>query len=240
MKAFFIWIILTLFLYYFLVNVHGKKNKSKNKNNIQNVDTLQKIATNLEKCVIMDKTISKNKVPSQFRKCLKETKKKKSLSKGKKKTTKSFLKKFINSISKCIKSKNKKNKKNSKKKKRQKRSKNFAEEMRRIDEEMKKINSRLQKISNHKDLEACAREKCECGRVEYSSNARIFNGKAAFEKQFPWQILIQVAYINDKDQKKTTRSGGSLISRKHVLTVAHAFYELEDDSRYCFLKGRKK
>ena len=239
MKAFLIWIILTLFLY-FLVNVHGKKNKSKDKkSSIQNVDTLQKIATNLEKCMIIDKTISKKKVPSQFRKCLKDTKKQKSLSKDKKKTTKSFLKKVINSISNCIKSKNKKKKTNSKKKKRQKRSKNFAQKMRRIDEEMKKINSRLQKISNHKDLEACAREKCECGRVEYSSNARIFNGDAAFEKQFPWQVLIQVAYINDKDQKKTTRSGGSLISRKHILTVAHAFYELEDDSRYCFLKSRK-
>ena len=92
MKVFLIWIILTLFLY-FLVNVHGKKNKSKNKNNIQNVDTLQKIATNLEKCMIMDKTISKKKVPSQFRKCLKDTKKQKSLSKDKKITTKSFLEK---------------------------------------------------------------------------------------------------------------------------------------------------
>ena len=112
--------------------------------------------------------------------------------------------------------------------------------MKRIDEEMKKINLLLKKINDQKDLEACGKEKCECGRAEYSSNARIFNGNAAFEKQFPWQMLIQVAYIDDKDQKRKSRSGGTLISRKHVLTVAHAFYELEDDSRYCFFKGSKR
>ena len=74
--------------------------------------------------------------------------------------------------------------------------------------------------------------KCECGKAEYSSNARIFNGMPAFEKQFPWQLLIWVSYKDDKGKKWKGKAGGALISRKHILTVAHAFYEIDDNSRY--------
>ena len=73
--------------------------------------------------------------------------------------------------------------------------------------------------------------KCECGKAEYSSNARIYNGKTAFEKQFPWQMLIQVTYNNDMGEERNPRAGGILISRKHVLSVAHAFYHEKDGSR---------
>ena len=161
----------------------------------------------------------------------------KSLSKDKKKTTKAFLKKVFKGISDCLKSKNKKDKTKTKKKqqKRPKRSKDFAEEMKRIDEEMKKMNLLLKKINDPKDLEECGREKCECGKAEYSSNnARIYNGKTAFEKQFPWQMLIQVTYNNDKGEERNPRAGGILVSRKHVLSVAHAFYHEKDGSRQVF------
>ena len=227
MKAFFVWILLTLFLH-FWVNIHGKK-KLENKIVVQN-DILQKITISLEKCVKKDKTISKKEIPPQFKKCLKEMKKQKSLSKDKKKTTKAFLQKVIKGVTNCLKSKNKKEKTKTKKK-RQKRSKDFAEEMKRIDEEMKKMNLLLKKINDPKDLEECGREKCECGKAEYSSNARIYNGKTAFEKQFPWQMLIQVTYDNDKGEERNPRAGGILVSRKHVLSVAHAFYHEKDGSR---------
>ena len=234
MKAFFVWILLTLFLH-FWVNIHGKK-KLENKIVVQN-DILQKITISLEKCVRKDKTISKKEIPPQFKKCLKEMKKQKSLSKDKKKTTKAFLQKVIKGITNCLKSKNKKDKTKTKKKrqKRSKKSKDFADEMKRIDEEMKKMNLLLKEINDHKDLEACGREKCECGKSEHSSNARIYNGKTAFEKQFPWQLLIQVTYKNDKGEEQNPRAGGILVSRKHVLTVAHAFFHEKDSSRYFFL-----
>ena len=138
---------------------------------------------------------------------------------------------MIKSINECLKSKNKKKdqtKSEKKQQKRSKRSKNFAEKMKEIDEEMKKMNLLLKKINDHKDLEACGREKCECGKSEYSSNARIYNGKTAFEKQFPWQLLIQVTYNNDKGEEQNPRAGGILVSRKHVLSVAHAFYHEKD------------
>ena len=73
--------------------------------------------------------------------------------------------------------------------------------------------------------------KCECGKAEYSSNARIFNGKPALEKQFPWQLLIWVRYKDDKGKRIKVQSGGTLISRKYFLIVAHAFYDSDDNSR---------
>ena len=36
---------------------------------------------------------------------------------------------------------------------------------------------------------------------------------------------------NDRGKKRKVESGGTLISRKHFLSVAHAFYELDDDSK---------
>ena len=237
MKAFFVWIMLTLFLHFWVSNIHAKKNKSQKKIVFQS-DALQKITMSLERCVKKDKTISKKEIlPPIFRKCLKKIKKQKPRSKDKKKTTKGFLKKVIKSISDCLKSKNKKKdqtKSKKKQQKRSKRSKNFAEKMKGIDEEIKKMNLLLKKIDDHKDLEACGREKCECGKSEHSSNARIYNGKTAFEKQFPWQLLIQVTYNNDKGEEQNPRAGGILVSRKHVLTVAHAFYHEKDSSRYFF------
>ena len=228
-----------LFVVYFIEDVYGKKKLEKKIIFFENDNILQKITVNLEKCVKKDKIISKKGIlPHQFKKCLKKMNKQNSLSKDKKKTTKAFLKKVIKWISDCLKSKNKKKDKTKnmkKQQKRSKRSKNFAEKMKEIDEEMKKMNLLLKKINDHKDLEACGREKCECGKSEYSSNARIYNGKTAFEKQFPWQLLIQVTYNNDKGEEQNPKAGGILVSRKHVLSVAHAFYHEKDSSKYLFL-----
>ena len=228
-----------LFVVYFIEDVYGKKKLEKKIIFHQNDNILQKITVSLEKCVKKDKIISKKGIlPPIFKKCLKKMKKQKSLSKDKKKATKASLKKVIKSINECLKSKNKKKdqtKSKKKQQKRSKRSKNFAEKMKGIDEEMEKMNLLLKKIDDHKDLEACGKEKCECGKSEHSSNARIYNGKTAFEKQFPWQLLIQVTYKNDKGEEQNPRAGGILVSRKHVLSVAHAFFHEKDSRRYFFL-----
>ena len=199
-----------LFVVYFIEDVYGKKKLEKKIIFHQNDNILQKITVSLEKCVKKDKIISKKGIlPPIFKKCLKKMKKQKSLSEDKKKATKAFLKKVIKSINMCLKSKNKKKDQTESRKKQQKRSKrskNFAEKMKGIDEEMKKMNLLLKEINDHKDLEACGREKCECGKSEHSSNARIYNGKTAFEKQFPWQLLIQVTYKNDKGEEQNPRA----------------------------------
>ena len=65
-----------------------------------------------------------------------------------------------------------------------------------------------------------------------STNARVFKGKEAIRKQFPWQILIHMKFKNVRGEEENTMSGGTLISRKHVLTAAHNFYDEEDMTKY--------
>ena len=69
--------------------------------------------------------------------------------------------------------------------------------------------------------------KCECGiplspSKKTSKNARIFNGKDATQMQFPWQVLLE---IKAKINGSTLFGGAVLVSKKHILASAHAFYD---------------
>lgn len=56
-----------------------------------------------------------------------------------------------------------------------------------------------------------------CGRSE---TFRIMGGHKAFVGQFPWVVLIRYK-STDEEAKLTFGCGGSLISKKHILTAAH-------------------
>ena len=227
-------------------NVDGKKNfQKKPEGNI----SLKKITNGLENCVKDQNKSEKEKMMPQFSNCITTIKNKKSLLKHKNKITKSFFKKVFKGITNCLKTKMTKNakkrnqmKKQGSKNKREKRSKrpNKAEE------EMNEAIAKIQRcgevtieLKNVGEGEAASipKEKCECGRPEIhlsdtSTNARIFKGKEAIRKQFPWQILIHMKFKNVRGEEENTMSGGTLISRKHVLTAAHNFYDEEDMTKY--------
>ncbi|XP_077493733.1 venom protease-like [Amblyomma americanum] len=54
----------------------------------------------------------------------------------------------------------------------------------------------------------------ECGISDPSR--RIVNGKAAQEDQFPWMVFLRVHFPG-----QATRCGGSIITKRHVLTAGH-------------------
>ena len=71
--------------------------------------------------------------------------------------------------------------------------------------------------------------KCECGiplpaSKKTQNNARIFNGQDAAPMQFPWQVFLE---IKAKINGSTVFGGAVLVSKKHILTSAHAFYDHE-------------
>ena len=79
--------------------------------------------------------------------------------------------------------------------------------------------------------------KCDCGLplpVTKNSNTRIFNGKDAMQKQFPWQVLIEIGirFV----EKTRIRGGAVLVSMKHVFTCAHLFHETKSPYKRYFKK----
>ena len=71
-------------------------------------------------------------------------------------------------------------------------------------------------------------EKCDCGTFSKSKgrtiqNTRIFRGRNAKDERYPWQIFLKIFYSKDETQNKNC--GGSLISRRHILTAAHCFFD---------------
>ena len=72
--------------------------------------------------------------------------------------------------------------------------------------------------------------KCECGiplpaSKKTQNNARIFNGKDAAPKQFPWQVFFEIKVKKDDNSIDYSAGGAVLVSKKHILTCAHAFYD---------------
>ena len=68
---------------------------------------------------------------------------------------------------------------------------------------------------------------CNCGKFSKAKdrtlqNTRIYNGRDADHEDYPWQIFLKIV-----PTKWGTPSwcGGSLISRKHILTAAHCFFD---------------
>ena len=65
-------------------------------------------------------------------------------------------------------------------------------------------------------------DECDCGTFRSSSkNSRISNGNSSPNNlRYPWYIHIKEYNISNPGQPGTA-SGGTLISKKHVLTCAH-------------------
>ena len=68
---------------------------------------------------------------------------------------------------------------------------------------------------------------CSCGKFSVTKrdaieNARIYNGRDAKDGQYPWYIFLKIV-----DKKCRNSCGGSLISKKHILTAAHCFFDLK-------------
>ena len=63
---------------------------------------------------------------------------------------------------------------------------------------------------------------CNCGTSTTSStNSRIWNGENVPNNlKYPWFVYV-VEYTNVPEEKTIQASGGTLISKKHVLTCAH-------------------
>ena len=69
----------------------------------------------------------------------------------------------------------------------------------------------------------------KCGKQRRNSNTRIYRGKDATKNMFPWYIDLKIGYPDIKNPNKKNSfleifGGGALISKQHILTVAHIFY----------------
>ena len=74
----------------------------------------------------------------------------------------------------------------------------------------------------------CIGKKCDCGTFQTSSkNSRIWNGNNATKLRYPWYIHIKE--YKESDPGTASASGGTLISKKHVLTCAHCVEHIIED-----------
>ena len=71
---------------------------------------------------------------------------------------------------------------------------------------------------------------CDCGTFETittSQNSRIWNGFDAPSRRYPWYVHIKEFH----KKKEVQSSGGTLISKKHVLTCAHCVKHITSDDQ---------
>ncbi|XP_022699689.1 trypsin-1-like [Varroa jacobsoni] len=81
----------------------------------------------------------------------------------------------------------------------------------------------------------CKPEPRECGRSRTSPSAtRIVGGREALQKEFPWQVSLQ---MRGKPNQWLHVCGGTLLSPEHVLTAAHCYSRR---SKYRVVAGMHK
>jgi secreted trypsin-like serine protease len=63
--------------------------------------------------------------------------------------------------------------------------------------------------------------------VHFNFKNYFLGGEPAAENEFPWQAGI---YTKNTTHKSNLWCGGTLVSKKHVLTAAHCVWDKIDDS----------
>ena len=81
------------------------------------------------------------------------------------------------------------------------------------------------------------KKKCECGIIPNSKrNARIFRGIDATIDSYPWYVVIELRFfkppkwlsrLKDIFTGQFMQFSGALVTRRHILTAAHGFYDID-------------